>query len=337
MKILILSKICNKAIKSLGEKYPTECAFDVAADQLPEIIGGYDVLIFRSGVALNSELLKHAKALKLIIRAGSGMDSLDVEYAESQNIQVKRIPEPAARAVAEIGLGLMLCLARKIIPADKAFRQGHWAKNEIQGRLLAGKTLGVVGAGNIGSYVGQLGNAMGMRVIGCVEHPSHVRSGLLKEKGIELQPFSDVIEKADFLSIHVPLKASTRGLINGDVLPRMKVGSFLINLSRGGVVDEQALFQTLSSEGGLMGAAVDVHQSEGIGFSSPLSSLSNVILTPHIGSQTIDTQQEIGKRVVEIVEAFSEVECPEGNFYGLHTGNPQHLKKVGSYEKDQTA
>jgi phosphoglycerate dehydrogenase-like enzyme len=262
-------------------------------------------LVFRSGVALDRKLLEHAKALKLIIRAGSGMDSLDVEYAESRNILIKRIPEPAARAVAEMGLGLMLCLARKIIPADKAFRQGHWAKNEIEGRLLAGKALGVVGVGNIGSVVGQLGKAMGMRVIGCVEYPSPDRSERLREKGIELLSFSDVIEEADFLSIHVPLQASTRGLINGVVLSRMKVGSCLINLSRGGVVDEQALFQSLSNERGLMGAAVDVHQSEGAGFSSPLSSLSNVILTPHIGSQTIDTQQEIGKRVVEIIDAFS--------------------------------
>jgi D-3-phosphoglycerate dehydrogenase len=181
--------------------------------------------------------------------------------------------------------------------------------------------LGVVGAGNIGSFVGQLGNAMGMKVIGCVENPGPDRSELLMEKGIELRSFSDVIEKADFLSIHVPLKTSTRGLIDGDVLPRMKVGSCLINLSRGGVVDEQALFQSLSNEGGLMGAAVDVHQSEGIGFSSPLSSLSNVILTPHIGSQTIDTQKEIGKRVVEIVDTFSETECSEGDFLGLRVGN----------------
>ena len=127
-------------------------------------------MVFRSGVNLDRKLLEHAKALKLIVRAGSGMDSLDVEFADRKNILVKRIPEPAARAVAEIGLGLMLCLARKIIPADKAFRQGHWAKNEIEGRLLAGKVLGIVGAGNIGSFVGQLGNAMGMRVIGCVGH-----------------------------------------------------------------------------------------------------------------------------------------------------------------------
>ena len=304
MKILILSKISNDAITRLEEKYTTECAFDVASDQLPEIIGDCEVLIFRSGVNLDCQMLEHAKALKLIVRAGSGMDNLDVDYAKEQNILVKRIPEPAAKAVAEIGLGLMLCLARKILPADKAFRQGHWAKSEIEGRLLADKVLGIVGVGSIGSYAGQLGNALGMKVIGCVEHPGPERSKLLMEKGIELLSFPEVIENADFLSLHVPLKPSTRYLLNEDTLSLMKAGSYLINLSRGGVVNEQALFQFLSDEGGIAGAAVDVHESEGAGFSSPLSSLPNVILTPHIGAQSIDTQKEIGRRVVEIVDSF---------------------------------
>jgi len=305
MKILVLSNICNIAISRLKEKYTTTCAFDLPREQLLETVEDYDILVFRSGVALDRELLGNASALKLIVRAGSGLDNLDVEYAQERGIQIRRIPEPAARAVAEMAIGLMLCLARSILPADRAFRSGDWIKSDIEGRLLLNKVLGVVGVGSIGSTVGHLGNLLGMKVVGCVEHPSPVRAECLKGQGIELLPLSEVLKRADFLSLHVPLKESTRSLIDHTALSQMKDNAYLVNLSRGGVVDEQDLFEALSSEGKLAGAAIDVHQSEGRGFSSTFTSLPNVILTPHIGSQTIDTQVEVGKRVVEIVDDFT--------------------------------
>jgi phosphoglycerate dehydrogenase-like enzyme len=309
MHVLILSKICEKAVSRLEEKYHAVRAIGMARAQLLEIVSDYDVLVFRSGVAIDRELLERAKTLKLIVRAGSGMDNLDVGYAEQNNIIIKRIPEPAASAVAEMAFGLMLCLARKILIADKAFRQGAWIKNDIEGRLLMGKVLGVVGVGSIGSSVGQLGRAMGMRVVGCVENPNQERAESLGRLGIELLSLADVITQADSLCLHVPLKESTRNLIDRSVLSSMKEGSFLVDLSRGGVVDEQALFEALTSGGGLAGAAIDVHQSEGPGFTSPFLSLPNVILTPHIGSQTIDTQVEIGKRVVELIDELSGGKC----------------------------
>jgi D-3-phosphoglycerate dehydrogenase len=165
--------------------------------------------------------------------------------------------------------------------------------------------LGIVGAGNIGSRVGQMGVAWDMEVIACVEYPSALRAAELAEKGIRLTSFDEVISAADFVSIHVPLKDSTRNLINADVLCRMKPGAFLINLARGGVVDEQALYKALTKGDRLRGAALDVHEQEGEGKISPLAGLPNVILTPHIGAMTVDSQREIGRRVIEAVNSFA--------------------------------
>jgi len=178
------------------------------------------------------------------------------------------------------------------------------AKNELKGYLLTGKTLGIIGTGNIGSRVGQLGAAWGMKVIGCDVITAPDFAAQLAKKKIELRDFSEVISTADFVSIHVPLSESTGNMFNAEVLSKMKPGSYLINLARGGIVDEQALYEALKTGDTLRGAALDVHQNEGQGKISPLSSLPNVILTPHIGAQTSDSQREIGERIIEIIESF---------------------------------
>jgi D-3-phosphoglycerate dehydrogenase len=183
-------------------------------------------------------------------------------------------------------------------------KQGHWIKRDIRGYLLEKKTLGIVGAGNIGSRVGQMGADWGMDVIGCVEHPDQQRVDELLAKGIQLMNFDEVISRSDYLSIHVPLKDSTRNLINAEVLSQMKPGVYLINLARGGVVDEEALLYAMSNGGAVRGAALDVHKQEGEGKISPLADLPNIILTPHIGATTVDTQREIGRRILETVKLF---------------------------------
>jgi len=316
VKILILSKICKQAQQQLARKHQTVCAIDMSREQLLDMVDENDVLVFRSGVAIDRELLERATSLRLIIRAGSGLDNLDLEYAAQRNILIRRIPEPAARAVAEMALGLMLCLSRKILAADRACRQGQWIKNDIEGRLLQGKTLGVVGVGSIGLTVGHLGNLLGMRVIGCVENPCSERAALIMERGIKMVSLPEVLAEADFLSLHVPLKDTTRDLIDRGAFAVMKQGGCLVDLSRGGVVNEEALFDALTRAGGLAGAAIDVHRSEGAGFQSPFKALPNVILTPHIGSQTMDTQVEIGKRVVEMIDEFAREAPASGNWIG---------------------
>jgi phosphoglycerate dehydrogenase-like enzyme len=179
-------------------------------------------------------------------------------------------------------------------------------KHNWEGRLLRGRTLGVVGLGSIGGRVAEMGVAWGMRVCGCVEHPTAERTRSFAERGIELADLDDVVRRADLLSIHVPLKDSTRGLIGPRVLAEMKPGSYLMNLARGGIVDETALRDALIDRSRLHGAALDVHEREIDGVVSPLASLPNVVLTPHIGAMALDAQREIGRRVNEIVDGFAD-------------------------------
>jgi phosphoglycerate dehydrogenase-like enzyme len=237
------------------------------------------------------------------MRAGSGIDNIDLDYVFENDIKLVRIPGPGAKAVAEMSFALMLALARNVLKADRLLRQGHWAKHELTGHLLQGKVLGVVGAGNIGIRVGHLGHAWGMEVLGCVEHPTPEAAFRLSRSGIRLAPLPAVLAGSDFVSLHVPLQASTRNLINAESLAQMKPGAFLVNLARGGVVDEAALYEALRS-GHLAGAALDVHEREGQGKISPLAELENVILTPHIGAGTIDSQREIGEIILESIHSY---------------------------------
>lgn len=303
MKILIASSIDSEAIDSLREQHDVICAFNATEEVLRSLIPDREVLIFRSGVQITADVMACAPDLKLILRAGSGVDNIDLDYVQQQGIRLIRIPGPGAKAVAEMSFAFMLALARNVLEADRLLRQGRWAKHELTGYLLTGKVLGIIGAGNIGSRVGQLGAAWGMEVIGCVEHPSPQTAEALRAKGIRLVDCSEVLAKADFISIHVPLKASTRNLIDATALAHMKPGAFLVNLARGGVVDEMALYQALT-EGHLRGAALDVHAAEGEGKISPLAGLRNVILTPHIGAGTVDSQREIGQIMLEAINTF---------------------------------
>lgn len=307
MKLLILSQIDRTAAARLAQEHDVVTAIGVADAALKALIADREVLVFRSGVTLSADVLACASELALIVRGGSGYDNIDLEYVRSHGIAFVRIPEPGARAVAELAFGLMLALARGLLPADRAWREGRWVKNEVVGYLLRGKVLGIVGAGNIGAQVGELGALWGMNVIGCVAHPTAAAANRLASRGIRLTDFDEVIRTADFLSINCALDDSTRNLINAATLARMKPGSFLLNLARGSVVDEMALREELLHGKRLRGAALDVHQMEGDGRISPLADLPNVILTPHIGSTTVDTQREIGDRIVDIVRAFARL------------------------------
>ncbi len=306
MNILIASSIDEEAIAKLRENHQVVCAFrDVTEEKLRTLIRDCQVLVFRSGVKISAELMECAPDLKLLVRAGSGLDNLDFEYVQQRGLKLVRIPQPGARAVTEMAFAFMLALSRRLLEADRSMREGRWAKHELTGYLLQGKTLGIVGVGNIGGCVADMGVAWGMNVMGCVEHPSPERIEKFREKGIRITDFDQVLAEADYLSIHVPLKENTRFMIHAEELARMKPGSYLINLARGGVVDEKALYKALTDGGRLQGAALDVHAQEGEGKLSPLAGLPNVILTPHIGAMAFDTQREIGRRVVETVATFA--------------------------------
>jgi D-3-phosphoglycerate dehydrogenase len=303
MKILFASSIFPGAIEKIKEEHEVICAFNAKEEELKKQIKDCEVLVFRSGVQISAEVMECAPTLKLLIRAGSGIDNVDVGYVRRKGLRLVRIPGPGAKAVAEMSFALLLALARNVLEADRLTRQGIWAKHELTGFLITGKTLGIIGAGNIGSRVGQLGVAWGLEVVGCVEFPNPAVASKLWEKGIRLADIDEVLAKADFVSIHVPLKDSSRNLINAEAFAKMKPGAFLVNLARGGVVDESALYKALK-EGRLLGAALDVHATEGNGTISPLAEFNNVILTPHIGAGTFDSQREIGDIVIETLNSY---------------------------------
>jgi phosphoglycerate dehydrogenase-like enzyme len=308
LRILIASSISSDAIEALRQQHDVICAFGASEETLKELIVDREVLIFRSGVQITADVMAQAPDLRLILRAGSGYDNIDLNYVLQQEIRFIRIPGPGAQAVAEMSFALMLALARNVLIADREWRQGHWVKQQMKGHLLTGKVLGIIGAGNIGRCTGALGVAWGMDVIGCVEHPLPETLANLQATGIEPVTCSEVLSQADFVSIHVPLKDSTRNMIDAPELAQMKRGSFLINLARGGVVNEHAVYDALTS-GHLAGAALDVHAREGEGNISPLAELDNVILTPHIGASTLDSQRKIGQIILSYV-AEADAQTP---------------------------
>lgn len=303
MKILLASRIDPGAESRLRSAHDVTCAYGAPEPELRAAIADREVLVFRSGVQITGPVIAAAEHLRLIVRAGSGMDNIDLAAVERRAIAFERIPGPGARAVAEMAFALMLALARNLLRADRLLRQGRFAKAEMTGYLLQGKTLGIVGAGNIGGKVGQLGVAWGMRALGCTENGGDRDVARLLALGIRRVSLDELLRRSDFVSVHVPLQDSTRNLIDADALARMKRGAFLVNLARGGVVDERALHQALAT-GHLAGAALDVHEREGDGVVSPLAGLENVVLTPHIGASTHDSQREIGEQICRAIESF---------------------------------
>jgi len=302
MRILVASPIDPDALTELRSRHDVVAAFGAPEDELRRLAVDREAIVFRSGVSISSEVLAAATGLRLLVRAGSGLDNLDLAQVKRRGIDLRRVPGPGAQAVAELTFGLMISLARGIALGDRLLRQGHWAKTELIGYNLTGKTLGIVGLGSIGSRVAALGLAWGMHPIGCVDHPNPERAAEFAARGIELTDLDHVLAAADFLTIHVPLGADTRGLIAAAELAKVKPGAFLVNVARGGVVDEAALFAELQPGGRLRGAGLDVHVNEGEGKISPLAGLPNVVLTPHIGATTVDAQREIGQEVVAIID-----------------------------------
>jgi D-3-phosphoglycerate dehydrogenase / 2-oxoglutarate reductase len=309
VKILIASPIDPDALSQLGTRHEVDAAINESPDELARRIADANVLIFRSGVQITGDVLRAAGRLRLIIRAGSGLDNIDLDAVRECGLRLERVPGPGARAVAELTFGLLLAVGRRILEADRSWRAGHWKKAELAGALLANKTLGIVGVGNIGRQVARMGVAWQMRVIGCVEHPSEDREGELSAEGIELVDLARVLAEADFLSIHLPLNDETRGMIGAAELAAMKPSAIVINIARGGILNEAALLAALTA-GRLRGAGLDVHEHEGEGEISPFAQLANVVLTPHIGAATVDSQAEIGREVLTLIKNLEAQDEP---------------------------
>jgi D-3-phosphoglycerate dehydrogenase len=290
-KVLISDPIFDEGIKLLEQKgYNVTKAWDIPKAELPKIIAEYDALIVRSATKVNADLMAKAKKLKVIGRAGDGLDNIDREQAKKQGITVVNTPHVASTSVAELTIGHMLSISRNIVEGTISLREGKWVKEESMGIEVNGKTLGIIGCGSIGREVKKLAIGLGMKVLTvdiCV--------------GEEFVPIDQMLPKADFISIHVPLTLHTMHLISAKEFNKMKTGVILINCSRGGIVDEEALFDALV-QGKVKAAALDVFEKEPPK-NSKLLTLRNVYATPHVGAQTFEAQlrtsEQIAKKVIE--------------------------------------
>jgi D-3-phosphoglycerate dehydrogenase / 2-oxoglutarate reductase len=300
MRVVLASPIDPWITETLRSRHDL---VEAGPGELGEAVADAEIVVLRSGPVLSKDVLAAARRLRVVVRAGSGLDNIDLDAARAAGVRVIRIAGMSAPPVAELTFALLLSLARKVSLADRLIREGHWPKDDLRGPLLRGKTLGIVGAGNIGGLVGQMGYAWGMHVVGCVARPSRALGEQLAQRGVTLADFDAVVEQADFLTLHVPLDATTHHLVDTPVLDRMRPGSLLVNMARGGVVCEKSLHEALLRGDTLAGAALDVHETEGEGTVPVLAALPNVVLTPHIGAMATDSQRLIGARVLELVEA----------------------------------
>ena len=295
-KLLVCDPIAASAVEAMRTAgIDVEVRDDVTLEDLAGIIGEYEGIVVRSRTKVRKDLIDKATRLKVIIRGGAGLDSIDVDHAQSKGIDVRNTPAANANAVAELALGMMLSLARHVAQADSTMKDGRWAKKQLRGTELAGKTLGVVGYGRIGQLLGEKATALGMKVVAYdpyVEHP-------------DIIPMDEVLAAADYISLHVPMTTQTAGFIGTDAFAKIKKGAYLVQSSRGGTVYEAALYKALKN-GVLSGAAVDVFTEEPPkgDLILKLVALPNVVATPHIGAATVEAQDRVGGEIVRIAISY---------------------------------
>jgi len=297
MKIVVADKISEQGISLLGET-----GWQVVQPAPPALLAelaGADGLIVRSATRVTSELLERAPRLRVVGRAGVGVDNIDVEAATRRGVLVMNTPGGNATSVAEHTLALILALARSVPQLNAAIHAGRWEKGAASGMELRGKTLGLIGLGRVGSEVARRARAFEMRVLA---HDPHISENVARDVGTELVPLQELLAQSDIVSLHTALSPETEKMINAETLARMKRGARLINAARGELVDEAALAAALRS-GHLAGAAVDVFAAEPPR-GSPLLGLPNVIATPHVAGSTAEAQEEIGTQIAQQVRDF---------------------------------
>ncbi len=274
---------------------------DILTDELLSIVRDYEVILVRSRTRISREVIQVASNAKIIARAGVGLDNIEVKAAEERSIRVINAPEAAMNAVSELTIGNMISLARSISHADREMKKGNWIKKDLMGTELSGKYLGIVGVGNIGRNVGRIAKGLRMNIIGYDPYP--IERDYIREVGLIVTDLNTLIQSADFITCHVPLLEETKHLFNAELISNMKPTAYIINASRGGVIDESALYNALRN-GSIAGAALDVFETEPP-LNNLLIELPNVICTPHIGAQTKEAQQltsiVIAEKIIQII------------------------------------
>jgi D-3-phosphoglycerate dehydrogenase len=295
-RVVVLDPIDSFAILRLAERFDVCVRPGLGEGEIIEACADADAIVVRSGVRISADVIRHAAKLKVIARAGSGFDNIDLDEARRRNIQVFNVPGESAQAVAELAFGLMLVLMRRISEADGQVRRGQWRKHELLGTELAEKTLGLVGVGKIGTRIARIACGFEMRVLGCTRTD---RRDELAAAGIESLPFERLLTDSDIVCLAVPLTNETAHLIDKRALSLMKRTAFLINVSRSDVVCDAALLEALR-DGAIGGIATDVPATESISHTSIRP--HNLVATPHIGAMTVEAQRRVGVRLVELLE-----------------------------------
>lgn len=300
-RVLVCDSIDETGIASL-KKSGMEVKYqsDISPEELLTTVKGYDVIVVRSRTKITKEVINAAEKVKIIARVGVGLDNIDTKHAESKGIRVINAGEAAMNAVAELVIGDMIALARSIPKADAALKNGKWLKKELMGVELKGKYLGIIGVGNIGRNVGRLAKGLRMNLLGYDIYP--INRDYIKEVGMITTDLQTLLASSDFVTCHIPITEETKHMINSERLAIMKPSAFLINTSRGEVVDEEALATALNL-GKIAGAALDVFEVEPP-TNKKLLELPNVICTPHIAAQTKEAQElaslVIAEKIIQI-------------------------------------
>ena len=304
--VLICDQV-NPVLNEILEKNGLQITYEpeITPEKILEKIENFEVIIVRSRTKITKDMIEKANKCQIIARVGVGLDNIDQAAAKEKNIRVINAVEGAMNAVAELVIGLMLSLAREIPRADREVRNGNWIKKELMGTELRGKYLGIVGLGNIGKRLGRLARALNMNIIGYDVVP--IDEEFSSEVGLMKADLGTLLASSDYVSLHVPLLDSTKHLINAEKMSTMKNTSRIINTSRGGVIDEDALYEFLK-DGKLGGAALDVFEVEPA-TSNKLASLPNFISTPHMGAQTKEAQSlaanVIAEKIIQILRGVT--------------------------------
>ncbi|HSD04224.1 MAG TPA: D-2-hydroxyacid dehydrogenase [Nitrosopumilaceae archaeon] len=294
-----VAPILNEILQKNGLKITYEP--EITPEQIKEKISNFNIVIVRSRTKITKEMIEKATQCKIIARVGVGLDNIDISAAKAKGIRVINAVEGAMNAVAELVLGLMLSLAREIPRADREIRNGNWLKKELMGTELSGKYLGIVGLGNIGKRLAKHARALNMNIIGYDVIP--IPDDFSREVGLVKTDLDTLLSSADYVSFHVPFTNETHHLVNSQRINKMKKTAYIINTSRGEIIDEDALYDALKN-GKIAGAALDVFEKEPA-TGNKLASLPNVICTPHIGAQTKEAQSlsanVIGEKIIMIL------------------------------------
>lgn len=297
MKILICDSISSKAVERMRQAgLEVDVNDKITPEELLEVIGGYDGMVVRSRTKVRKPVLDAATNLKVVVRGGVGVDNIDVDYARAKGVKVLNTPGASTHAVAELAIAYLFAVARPIVQATASMRAGQWEKSKFEGVELSGKVLGIIGVGRIGNAVAQRAAALGMLVLG------YSRRAVGAVPFMQLVPLDELLARSDFLSLHLPLTESSRHMIDAEFIAKMKKGVRIVNCARGGVVDEDALYDAIVS-GQVAAAALDVFESEPL-TDYKLFELPQVIGSPHIGAGTKEATARIGDEVADLLIAF---------------------------------